>query len=193
MSTEGSPYWPDPRAGITNPSGNFPFPLQPNQPARHYSTYGESINWLNGGAVWRATWNTPLLDLRSEWQPNDSFAVTSVASPAVGSYGNGRSLSIQLTGRLATIPWLQAFYYYDGAVSNSIQPAIGRLTQRVPCIDQIILGGTAGAISGAPEGMSIVTLTPPASVRFWKVYLVLELPIATAPPLPTVRVSAGFN
>jgi hypothetical protein len=168
--------------------------MQPNQPLRHYSTDGESLNWVNAGAVWRAIWNTPLLDLRHEWQPSDAFPNVAVASPAVGSYGNGRSLSIQLSGRLASVPWLQAFYYYDGAVANSTANRIGRLTQPVACIDQIILGGTTSGVSGGvPAGMSVVTLAPPASVRFWKVYLVLELPIATAPPLPSVIVSAGLN
>ena len=190
---EGNPYWPDTRGGIVNPTGNFPYPLQPNQPLRHYSTYNESRNWVDTGTVWSLTWNTPLLDLRSEWQPSDSFAVVSVASPAVGAYGNGRSLSIQLTGRLASTPWLQAYYVYNGAVSNSIENAIGRLTQRVSVIDQIILGGTNASTAGSPEGMSIVALSPPASIRFWQVALILELPIATPLPLPTVRVSAALN
>jgi hypothetical protein len=189
MSPNPNPYWPT--NGIKNPAGGFPYPSQPDQPLVHYSTYNDALTWLNAGAIWQARWSPPILDLRNEWKASDAFLGASVASPAVGTFGNGRSLSIQLSGQLATVPWLQAWYVYDGAVSNSEVAAIGRLSQRVAVIDQIILGGTNAGSVNDPPGMSIVTLTPPAAVRFWRPILILELPIAATPP--AVRVSAGMN
>jgi hypothetical protein len=188
----GSPMWPDPRAGITNPSGNLPLPAQPTG-IRHWIIEGDSPQWINTGTVYQLLWRTPLFDLRSEWVPNDSFLIQSVPSPAVGTFGNGRSLSLQLTGRLATIPWIAGYYVYDGSVSTSMPTSLGRLSQRVPITDQIISGGLNAGSNGIPEGMSLVTLTPPASLRFWQVTMILELPLTAVLPLPSVRVSGALN
>ena len=177
----------------TNPGAGWPYPPQANQPQLHWSQENYSLNWTDDApaGVRRVLYVGPLLDIRHEWAPNDlNKPVDGSPAPAIGTYGNGRYFSAIFTGRLALVPGIKAWYKFQGAISRPAR--LFDLSQYVEVTDQLVAGGITAATDAVPlGGGSVITLSAPVAVRWWRPLIKIEVPLGTV--ISSVSVDAAVN